>query len=317
MTKKEIYIFKVIESAVFIGIIICILLLLPPEKTQTITRTTTKENQIEEIITEETKRPYWQLFLEWCTAGCGIAIVWVWRKELGITGILGVEGKDPEIQQKEPDINLMPEKNEEKTDKSKSLKETSFSEEWYKKDREEKLNEFLSNYQHHGFFNIHLVSQHFDFSPRVTEELLFDYVNKGILRVDANPKPVFSVANSYENQVIDSVAEYISKNNNITKEIRFAVIGNLEFDAVFETEKSVYLVDVKISVSFLNKTNLINIINRNLECARKFNKQNKILVISIGCKNESEYEHAVRFSKNYKYEDEDLRLLILPVKIQS
>lgn len=316
---------KIVFTIICIAISSSICFFLPKDKTETITKSTEINEKTSITITEEIKRPFWQLFLEWVAVGSIVTIIWIWRKELGINGILGVEGSDPKIEQQEPDPKLIPEAEKSKdkitiinspiissTESSTNNTKKEIDKQLYTK----KLDEFLKNYTSYGFFYAHNFADYIKSPIRLTEELLYDYVNKGILRIDANPKKIFSFANSYENQIINYILHYISKDNIITKEVRFARFENIEFDALFETEKSVFICEVKINPNFQKHFDLMLFIKRLDSFANKFQKAHKFIVLGIGYNNDEEYDKAYRYARSYSYNDKETRLIILPVKLE-
>lgn len=303
---------KIVATIFLISITTIIVIKLPSEKTIIITDTYKINDNIERSITKETKRPYSHQFFEWLALGSFIASIWLWHKELGIKGFLGVESDMPEISQQEPDKTLIPEK-QQKINKDKS----PAKEEIYNRSKEKKLEEFLFNYKKYGFFRVLNFSEYSSISQKEAEELLYKQVQEGVLRVDFNPLPIFSLAKSYENQIIDSVSVYILKTSQITREIRFGTVNNTRFDALYETENSIFLVEVKINSVCINNNRYMQTFSEFSRALDKFHKENKFIVLGIGYTNNEDSEKIINFSKSYSYNDKNTRLVILPVMLKE
>lgn len=210
----------------------------PPKTTETI-KLTSPERTVSTEVDHGAK------FYEWVGLLALALSVWIWRRELQLTGFGPFSG--PPIEQQGPEEYRREKSREEKAAvKTQStveaaMKEMSEDELHQRKDR------ILEMVKKGHAVNVGLVAKDLSLSYGSARALLFLLVMEGKLRGDGYPKrALYTLTSSLDNLAIDRIRSLIEKHHLIRSDRRFVrVQRSYELDAVLQGEDKTFLIEVK------------------------------------------------------------------------
>lgn len=266
MKMVKYYIKKISISVVFILISFCCFRFSPVISTVTIKSSET------EIITRELNNE--SKYFEWIGIALIALAIWIWRKELNLTGIGPLSG--PPIEQK--DASEISSQYHEEHSPQEQL---STAQSKLKKDRFKKQKELILEMVQESFaLNIYSVSQKLGITQHTAEAILFLLSKEGKLRQDGFPRPVYTLASGLDNLVLDHIHNEIKKKHEVISERRYVRIKNkYEADAIIKCVNEIFIVELKYIRSTLKVDNVKRTIDQLLAISKEYTSKNIILML--------------------------------------
>ncbi len=151
--------------------------------------------------------------------------------------------------------------------------------------------------------NLRKLSNKIEISTSNLEQYLYKLEQQKIIRIDrkkGETKKTISLTSLKENIVIDTFLEQLKKNEKIISELRFVSENFITIDAIINTDKKNYLIDVKFINKEQNEKTLNNALiklNRLLK-KEKFVNYTGVLLIGTNKSNINKINHFTDVKKN-------------------
>lgn len=256
------YRFRILLTVLCVFIALCSFILPPSSETITI--------KISDTKSISSTHDYGAKFFEWVGLLFLALSVWIWRRELKLTGFGPLAG-EPLAQQTPNDFRKS--KNDTELDETILVQDiSSVSKQMEQEEFEARRQAILELLKKRHAVNIPLVANELRVSSHTAKTLLFTLIKEGKVRCDGFPrKTLYTLASSTENLAIDHIRDIIESKNKIDQERRFVrVKQRFEVDAVFESRQTKFLVEVKFVKSIITPSRLNDWLNRFISVAREF-----------------------------------------------
>lgn len=267
--KNSKYTFRVFLTFLCIIVAFCSFFLPPPPET-----VTTKISAEKTISTTHNKGAK---FFEWVGILFLALSVWIWRRELKLTGFGPLSGVPLEQQSPEEfrkgDVDTF--------DSRQSVIDfdiSSIPSQMRKEELEYRIQRILDLFRERHALNASIVARDLGVSAKTAKIYLFMLTKEGKVRCDGFPKKaLYTLATSIENLAIDRVRQIIENDSRIDSERRYVKIKRAyEVDAIFESGRTKFLVEIRLLKKMLEPSNLDDWINRLLQAAGEI-KADKIV----------------------------------------
>jgi hypothetical protein len=236
-------VFKGLLSTLLLSIAGCLFYFQPPTTTKAWTTLVSGQPMGSTVTTTEEHSGLPKL-MDILGAGSLALAVWLWHKELGITGFGPFTG-EPHVEQQKPPQPKPSNGNLLTSHEMPYPKVTGVPEGKRAKQRQYILDLVEEN---------HIVSPaslagKLGISVHASEALLYELLEEGKLRADGFPRStVFTKADSIENNALDMITAEISRTNAIRQERRYVRIAHkYEVDSYIKCDNADYIIEVKLS----------------------------------------------------------------------
>ncbi len=209
----------------------------PPKTTETI--------KVDSQRTISTEVNHGTKFYEWIGLLTLALSVWIWKKELKITGFGPFSG--PPIEQQSPETFRREVAEEEKKASNMQTTFENVLADMRDDELQQQKKRILELARSRHALNDMIIAKDLRISRQSAKALLFLLTKKGKLRCDGYPKAtLYTLTSSLENLAIDHIKTLIKEHHPILTERRFVRIRHKhELDAVFESDKETFLIEVK------------------------------------------------------------------------
>jgi len=256
------YRLRILLTVLCMLIALCSFMLPPSPETITI--------KISDIKSISSTHDYGAKFFEWVGLLFLALSVWIWRRELKLTGFGPLAG-EPLTQQTPNDFRAS--ENDSDVEETIIVQDiSSVSKQREQEEFEARKQAVLELLKKRHAINVLLVANELRVSSHTAKDLLFILVKEGKVRCDGFPrKALYTLASSTENLAIDHIRDLIESKSKIDQERRFVrVKQRFEVDAVFEARHTKFLVEVKFVKSIINPGRLNDWLNRFISVSREF-----------------------------------------------
>ena len=268
------YSFRILATIMCVSLAVCSFIIPPAPETITI--------KISDDKTISTVHDHGAKFFEWLSLLFLALCVWIWRRELKLTGFGPFSGEPLEQQtvedyrKGEPDTATAQEAEVPQDMSSAAL-------EMEKEELEARKNRIIDLFQHHPALNLSIVSRDLGVTASTAKALLFMLMKEGKIRCDGFPRSaLFTLVASPENLAIDRVRKIIETEHLIDSERRFVrVKRRYEVDAVFESKQTSFLVEVKFVQAMLAPSRLDDWIMKFLTVSKEFRAERLICYLVL------------------------------------
>ena len=242
--------------------------------------------------------------------------IWLWKKELGL-GTLGPLGEGSISTQDEYDISKKSRELVSEIDSGKLLEMTA--NEMNKKKVEDRKAHIISLIKKKHAVSIATVANELCITKNTTEILLFSLMKEGLIRCDGFPRrSIYTLMSSLENQAIDWVKAMVEKDNKIINERRFVRINNqYELDAIFETDKMLFLIEIKNLNQWADVTRFPYLVKHIYNVAATFQNDLITAILVVIVETPSDVEKVNSISQKITDESEKISIRIIPVLRQD
>lgn len=248
-------------------------------------------------------------FFEWIGLLLLTLSVWIWRRELGLTGFVPFSG-GPLEQQTPEDYR--------KGDAGTAdipIDMPSAISQLQKEDLEARKQRIMALFRDHHALNLSTVAHDLGVSSQTARTLLFILMKEGKVRCDGFPRSaLYTLASSPENLAIDRVRELIEKEHAIHSERRFVRVKQIfEIDCVIEASRITFLVEVKYLKSALDPSRLNNWLTGLLKIGREFGAEQLVCYLALVVFDIALFESVKNQVKKMTYDTAtvDTRILVL------
>ena len=224
------------------------------------------------------------------TVGMGLLIlaVWVWRKELAIKSLFGMEKEDPPEQQtgeqaKLPEDYVPPTPADLKSAASNVEGEMNINQ----------VDHILNLLQHRHAINVAMIAQELVMTRTNAEKILLSLRRSGVLRADGVPRAtIYTLAASVENLTLDKVREKVESTREILSERRFVRVRHAyDIDSILTCEDKTFIVEAKFLQSRQIVDRLDNWIMQLLAVAKEFSGKPVDCILAVVCMVGVDVEH--------------------------
>jgi hypothetical protein len=254
---------------------------------------------------------YGAKFFEWVGLLFIALSVWIWRRELKLTGFGPLAG-EPLTQQTPEDFR----KSEEKTDDNNTviLSDISAAASIIRQEEfEERKQIVLRLFKTRHALNSRIVARELGVSEPTAKQLLFFLIKEGKVRSDGFPsKSLYTLTTSPENLVIDHIRKIIEADNQIDFERRFVRVKRIhELDAIFESSQTKFLVEVKYIKSMIELNRLEVWLGQLLNGASQIEAEKIVCYLALVVFEETILESIKNAVKRFTYETGDVETIIM------
>jgi len=283
---------KILLTVLFIGLVSLMLWLstvVPPSETITISTTTVISSDQQKTETFEVYKPGLRRYLEWIIIAFSLAILWIWRKRLGLKNI-GPLGGDDHIQQQTISEKM---NSSDDTISDEFFDLTSIDKEINDAEISMNLKHIIEMLENLRAINISSVSHKLGINRVEAKKLLYILVKNGKLRADGFPKhTIYTPVKSIENRTLDAVKIKLSKKYGELSDRRFVRLNNkYEIDAILKSKNSTFIVEAKILKHRFNIGVFERWINRLIDVVEEYKRGNTSCVLAIACSDEIDIEN--------------------------
>jgi len=247
-------------------------------------------------------------FFEWLGLLLLALCVWIWRRELRLTGFGPFSG-GPLEQQTPEDYR----KGDAGTADVPEDVPSAISQ-LQKEGLEANKQRIMDLFRDHHALNLSTVARDLGVTFQTARALLFILMKEGKVRCDGFPRSaLYTLASSSENLAIDRVRELIEKDHNIRSERRFVrVKQRFEIDGVIEADHITFLVEVKYVQSALYPSRLDDWLTRLLKIGREFGAKQLICYLVLVVFDKAVFESVESLVKKMTYDTAaaDTRILV-------
>jgi len=248
-------------------------------------------------------------FFEWIGLLLLALCVWIWHRELRLTGFGPFSG-GPLEQQTPEDYRKG---DVETTDVPGDM--TSAISQLQKEDLEVRKKRIMDLLRDHHALNLSSVARDVGVSNQTARTILFILMKEGKIRCDGFPRSaLYTLASSPENLAIDRVRELIGKDHDIRSERRFVrVKQRFEIDGVIEADRITFLVEVKYVKSVLDPSRLDDWLTGLLKIGREFGAGRFVCYLALVVFDKALFESVKNQVKKMTYDTAaiDTRILVL------
>jgi hypothetical protein len=248
-------------------------------------------------------------FFEWIGLLLLALCVWIWRRELRLTGFGPFSG-GPLEQQTPEDYR----KGDAGTADVPRDMPSAISQ-LQKDDLEARKQRIMDLFRDHHALNLLSVARDLGVSNQTARALLFILMKEGKIRCDGFPRAtLYTLASSPENLAIDRVRELIEKEHGIRSERRFVrVKQRFEIDGVIEADRITFLVEVKYVKSPLDFSRLDDWLTGLLKIGREFGAEQFVCYLVLVVFDKALFESVKNQVKKMTYDTGavDTRILVL------
>lgn len=251
-------------------------------------------------------------FFEWLGIVFLALSVWIWRRELKLTGFGPFSGESLEEQtsedfrKDESDSNAT---TNDLLDVEKILSKRRYEEPGANKQR------ILDLLKKRHKISSKMVANDLGFSPRAARALLYALMHDGKIRSDGNPRSsLYTLTTSPENLALDYIRSLIQEEHPLESERRFVRVKHShEIDGVFETRNSKYLAEIRYVQQKITPSSLDQWLNRFLACAKYFNAESIILFLALVVFEDGLISPVEEIVERFTYDagEMDIRILVL------
>jgi hypothetical protein len=267
------YRFRILLTVLCILIALCSFTLPPAPKTITI--------KISDTKSISSNHNHGAKFFEWAGLLFLALSVWIWRRELKLTGFGPLSGEP--LTQQSPDDYRRARKETEIEETVLIQDISSASEQMEQEEFSARKQAILELLQNRHAINISLVANELKISTHIAKTLLFILIKEGKVRCDGFPrKSLYTLTSSTENLAIDHIRQIIESDCQIDKERRFFKFKRrYEVDAIFESSKTKFLIEIKFVKSMISANRLDDWFRRMLNVAREFKAERIICYLVL------------------------------------
>jgi len=248
-------------------------------------------------------------FFEWIGLLLLALSVWIWRRELRLTGFGPFSG-EPLEQQTPEDYR----KGDAGTADVPRDMPSAISQ-LQKEDLEARKQRIMDLFRDHHALNLATVAHDLRVSTQTARALLFILMKEGKVRCDGFPRTaLYTLSSSPENLAIDRVRELIEKEHTIRSERRFVrVKQRFEIDGVIEADRITFLVEVKYVKSALDPSRFDDWLTGLLKIGREFGVEQFVFYLALVVFDKSLFESVKNQLKKMTYDTAavDTRILVL------
>jgi hypothetical protein len=236
--------------------------------------------------------------------------VWIWHRELRLTGFGPFSGGPLEQQTPEEYRKGDAGTADVPQDMPSAIAQLQ------KEDLEAKKQRVMNLFRDHHALNISTVARDLGVANQTAKALLFILMKEGKVRCDGFPtkSALYTLASSPENLAINRVRELIEKEHDIGFERRFVrVKQRFEIDGVIEADRITFLVEVKYVKSALSPSRLDDWLTRLLKIGRGFGAEQLVFYLALVVFDKALFESVESQVKKMTYDTAvaDTRILVL------
>lgn len=246
-------------------------------------------------------------FFEWLGLLLLALCVWIWRRELRLTGFGPFSGGP--LEQQTPDdyrkgdagIADVPQ------DMPSAISQLR------KEDLEANKQRIMDLFRDHHALNLSTVAHDLGVTIQTARALLFILMKEGKVRCDGFPRSgLYTSASSPENLAIDRVRDLIEKEHDIRSERRFVrVKRRFEIDSVLEADRITFLVEVKYVNSALEPSRLDAWLTSLLRIGREFRAEHLVCYLALVVFDKALFESVESQVKRMTYDTAEVDTIIL------
>lgn len=251
-------------------------------------------------------------FFEWLGLLLLALCVWIWRRELRLTGFgpfsgAPIEQQTPEDYRKGDEGTAFTVTSDVPQDMSSAISQMK------KEDFEARKQRIMDLLHEHHAINVSTVARELRVTQQTARTLLFILMKEGKVRCDGFPKSaLYTLASSPENLAINRVRELIEKDHEIRSERRFVrVKQRYEIDGVIEADRITFLVEIKYVKSLLDPSRLDEWLARLLKIGREFEAEQVVCYLALVVFDKALFESVESQVEKMTYDTATLAMRIL------
>jgi hypothetical protein len=251
-------------------------------------------------------------FFEWVGLLFLALSVWIWRRELKLTGFGPLSGAPLEQQTPEEfrkDDSPPPPGDSAPKDVAEATSQMNQEEHEGRKQR------ILELFKKHHALNVSVVSRDLGVTVHTARALLFILMKEGFVRCDGFPRSaLYTLASSPENLALDHIRGIVQSEAELDVERRFVRVKHMhEIDGVFEAGNTTYVAEVKYIRQPLSPSRLDDSLLQLLTVAKELRAARLVGILALVVFEDQIIGKVQKSVDQFTYDagDIDLRILVL------
>lgn len=219
-------------------------------------------------------------FFEWVGLLFLALSVWIWRRELKLTGI-GLLSGEPIEQQTPEGFRKEGSGTPSGSDDLRDVAEANSQINREAHDARKQM--ILDLFKKHHALNVSVVARDLEISAHTARSLLFILMKEGSVRCDGFPRSaLYTLTSSPENLALDHIRTMVESEAELDSERRFVRVKRMhEMDGVFEAGDTTYCAEVKYIRQLLSPSRLDQRLLQLLTVAREFRANRLVGILAL------------------------------------
>lgn len=249
-------------------------------------------------------------FFEWLGLLFLALSVWIWRRELKLTGFGPFSGESlkqqtPEDFRKDGLEGALP--SGVFRDVTEALSQMKEEEHEARKQR------ILDLLKTHHAVNINMVANELGVTAQTARAILFILVKEGKVRCDGYPRSsLYTLSSSPENLALDHIRSLIIAEHVVESERRYVRIKRIyEIDGVFEAGDSIYLAEIKFVRQVIGPSTLDQWLLKIPKIAKDISAVHKVGILALVVLDDGVISSVQKIVNRFTYDTEGIEIRIL------
>jgi len=251
-------------------------------------------------------------FFEWLGLLFLALSVWIWRRELKLTGFGPFSGESLE-QQKPEDFRKDESGGGPVNDVHRDIAEAMSQ--MKEEEHEARKQRIIDLLKKHQAINATSVARDLSITVQTARSLLFILMKEGKVRCDGYPRSsLYTLASSPENLALNHIRSLIQTEHAVDSERRFVRVNRVhEIDGVFEAGDSTYVAEIKYVRQTIDPLRLDQWLLRLLTVVKNFHTARLVGILALVVFDDGLITPVQKIVNKFTYDAEglDIRILVL------